>query len=181
MVEVSYIEKIERIRERYNKSFRKSPNSPLTSEQKLDFKGLSNFPIDEKYKITVEMKEFDEQDEIAILSSKGDERKHIRFAFIEFELDGQQNRLIIFKIPQHNYLFLPFKDKTTGNETYKEGRYVEVEKLSDNEVVVDFNLAYNPLCAYNDRWNCTKVPDENILHVPIPAGQKKFDDYRSTI
>lgn len=180
MVEVSYIEKIERTRERYNITFRKSPNSPLTAEQKKDFKGLSHFPIDERYKITAEMKKFDEQNEITILSSKGDERNYIRFAFIEFELEGQNNKLTILTIPQQDYLFLPFKDKTTGNESYKNGRYVEIEKLSDNRIVVDFNLAYNPLCAYNDRWNCAGIPEENILQVPIPAGQKKYDDYRST-
>ncbi|MHA1953450.1 MAG: DUF1684 domain-containing protein [Candidatus Heimdallarchaeaceae archaeon] len=180
MVEVSYAEKIEKIRERFNKSFLKSPNSPLTAEQKLDFKGLSYFPIDEKYKITVEMKKFDEQNEITILSSKGDERKYIRFAFVEFDLEGQKNRLVILKPLKHDYLFLAFKDKTTGNESYKGGRYVEIEKLPENKIIIDFNLAYSPLCAYNDRWNCAGVPEENTLQIPISAGLKKYDDYRST-
>ena len=178
MVEVSYVEKIERTRERYNKSFRKSPNSPLTAEQKKDFKELSYFPIDEKYRFIVEMRKLEKQEEVFILSSKGDERKHIRYAYIEFELEGQNNKLTVFKLPEHNYLFLPFKDKTTGSESYKEGRYVEIEKLSNNKIAVDFNLAYNPLCAYNNRWNCTRVPEENILQISIEAGQKKYDDYR---
>jgi uncharacterized protein (DUF1684 family) len=180
MAEASYVEKIEKIRERFNKSFRKSPNSPLTAEQKTDFKGLSFFPIDEKYKITVEMKKFDEQNEITILSSKGDERKYIRFAFVEFDLEGQKNRLIILKPPKHDYLFLGFKDKTTGNESYKGGRYVEIEKLPENKIMIDFNMAYNPLCAYNDRWNCAGISEENILQIPIAAGLKKYDDYKST-
>jgi len=180
MTKVSYIEKIEKIRERHNKAFRKSPNSPLTAEQKQDFKGLSFFPIDEKFKITAKMKKFDEQEEIAILSSKGEERKYVRHAYFEFDLEGQKNRLIILTIPNQNYLFLAFKDNTTGKETYKGGRYVEIEKLSDNEIVVDFNLAYNPLCAYNDRWNCAGIPDENILQIPLRAGLKKYDDYRTT-
>ena len=180
MSDLPYKEKIERVRERYNKSFRKSPNSPLTVEQKIDFKGLSYFPIDEKYKITIEMKKFDDQNEITVLSSKGDERKYIRFAFIEFDLEGQKNKLIILKPPNQDYLFLSFKDETTGNESYKGGRYVEVEKLTGDKITVDFNLAYNPLCAYNDRWNCAGIPEENILQIPLCAGQKKFDDYRST-
>ena len=180
MADAPYKEKIERVRERYNKSFRKSPNSPLTVEQKLDFKGLSYFPIDEKFKIAVEMKNLDDQNEITIPSSKGDERKYIRFAYIEFDLEGHKNRLTILKPSQHNYLFLPFKDKTTGNETYKGGRYVEVEKLPNDKIVVDFNLAYNPLCAYNNRWNCAGIPEENILEIPLSTGQKKYDDYRST-
>ena len=180
MVEESYIAKIERIRERQNKSFRKSPNSPLTADQKLDFKGLSYFLIDEKYKITTEMKIFDKQTEIMVPSTKGDERRYVRFAFIEFELEGQKNRLTILKPPQHDYLFLPFKDKTTGNESYKGGRYVEIERLSDEKIMIDFNLAYNPLCAYNDRWNCAGIPEENILQISICAGLKKYDNYRNT-
>jgi uncharacterized protein (DUF1684 family) len=179
MTEISYIERIEKIRERQDKSFRKSPNSPLTSEQKQDFKGLSYFPIDEKYKIIAEMKKFEEQEEVTILSSKGDERKYIRFAFFEFDLEGEKNRLIILKPLKHDYLFLGFKDKTTGKETYKGGRYVEIDKLSEEKIVVDFNIAYNPLCAYNDRWNCAGIPDENFLQIPLTAGLKKYDDYRT--
>jgi len=180
MVEKTHKEKIERIRERNDILFQKSPNSPLTHEQKQDFKGLSYFPIDKKYEIIVEMKNFEYQSEITIPTTTYDKRKYIRFGYIEFEIDGQMNMLTIFKPIEDDYLFLPFKDKTTGKESYKIGRYLEIEKISKGNYLVDFNTAYNPLCAYNDNWNCSYTPDENILKIPIHAGMKVYSDYRGS-
>lgn len=176
MVEKTHKEKVERIRERNDILFQKSPNSPLTHEQKLDFKGLAYFPIDKKYEFIVDMKQFEYQSEITIPTTKDDKRKYIRFGYIEFEIDGQMNMLTIFKPIEDDYLFLPFKDKTTGKESYKIGRYVEIEKISKEKYLVDFNTAYNPLCAYNDNWNCSYTPDENVLQIPILAGMKKYHD-----
>jgi len=176
MVEKTHKEKIERVRERNDILFQKSPNSPLTHEQKEDFKGLTYFPIDKKYEFIVEMKKFEHQSDITIPTTTGDKRKYIRFGFIEFELDGQMNILTVFKPIEDDYLFLPFKDTTTGEESYKIGRYLEIEKISKEQWLVDFNTAYNPLCAYNDNWNCSYTPDENTLQIPILAGMKKYHD-----
>jgi uncharacterized protein (DUF1684 family) len=90
------------------------------------------------------------------------------------------NRLTVFKPIEGDYLFVPFKDTTTGEESYKIGRYVEIEKISKEEWVIDFNAAYNPLCAYNDNWNCALTPDENILDIPIRAGMRIYLDYRGS-
>ncbi|MHA1197866.1 MAG: DUF1684 domain-containing protein [Candidatus Heimdallarchaeaceae archaeon] len=180
MVEKTYKEKIDRIRERTDILYLKSPNSPLTPEQKLDFKGLSYFPMDEKYRFIVELKEYENQEEVTISTTKNETRHYIRLGHIEFEIDGQMNNLTVYKAAQDEYFFLPFQDSTTGNETYYVGRYVEIERVSKGKYEVDFNQAYNPLCAYNDKWNCTKIPEENILSIPIPAGLKKYDDYRPT-
>ena len=70
--------------------------------------------------------------------------------------------------------FLPFTDATSGEETYGAGRYVEIDILEDGRVAIDFNMAYNPYCAYNEDWSCPLTPFENRLQVPIQAGEKKF-------
>jgi uncharacterized protein (DUF1684 family) len=70
--------------------------------------------------------------------------------------------------------FLPFADALAGVETYGAGRYLEPEPVGDGQFVVDFNLAYNPYCAYNDDWSCPITPRENRLTVPIRAGEKLY-------
>jgi uncharacterized protein (DUF1684 family) len=180
MPEKTHQERIERVRERNDILFKKSPNSPLTHHQKEDFKGLEYFPIDQKYELFFEMKKFDYNSEISIRTTGGNIRRYTRYGYFEFEIDGQTNTLTVFKPIEDDYLFLPFKDSTTGKETYKNGRYVEIEKISKNEWLVDFNTAYNPLCAYNDNWDCSFTPDENILKIPIKAGMKFYPDYRGS-
>ncbi len=180
MPQKTHREKIERVRERNNILFKKSPHSPLTEEQKQDFKEIPYFPIDKKYEIVFKMKKFDEHSEITISTTRYDNRRYSRYGYIEFELEGQTNQLTVFKPLDGDYLFVPFKDTTTGEESYKIGRYVEIEKISKEEWVIDFNTAYNPLCAYNDNWNCSLTPDENILKIPIRAGMKIYPDYRGS-
>ena len=177
MNDKTYEEKIIERRVRYDKAYKNSPHSPLLEEQKISFKGLSHFPIDEKYRIVAKFEESGKYEEITILGSMGDERKYFRYGSFEFEIDGVKNKLTVFKPIVGDYVFLPFKDKTTDKETYKEGRYVEPEKIAHGEIIVDFNIAYNPYCAYNDATSCTKVPPENILDITIPVGEKKFDNY----
>ena len=71
-------------------------------------------------------------------------------------------------------LFLPFADATSGVETYGAGRYLEPEALPDGRMSVDFNYAYNPYCAYNERWSCPITPAENRIDVPIRGGERIF-------
>jgi hypothetical protein len=73
-----------------------------------------------------------------------------------------------------NYLFIPFRDRTNGITTHAAGRYLDIEKPSSDSVIVDFNKAYNPYCAYADRWSCPLVPAENRLPVAIRAGVKEY-------
>lgn len=68
--------------------------------------------------------------------------------------------------------FLPFVDSLRGEETYGAGRYLEPEEGPDGRFHIDFNLAYNPYCAYNENWSCPLTPFENRLNVPIRAGEK---------
>ena len=155
--------------------FKHSPYSPLTPEQRRNFQGLSYFPFNPKYRFVVELKLFQNQQKVRIITSKGTEQEYIRYGYFEFEVDGKKCMLSVYKQPNDDYLFLPFKDQTSGKETYGAGRYLEVERIGKNKYLLDFNLAYNPYCAYNDNWVCPLVPFENILPVPILAGEKRFE------
>ncbi|MCI0552006.1 MAG: DUF1684 domain-containing protein, partial [Anaerolineae bacterium] len=87
--------------------------------------------------------------------------------------DGQTAELTIYK--NSRGYFLPFVDDLAGKETYSAGRYLELEKLPNGKFLVDFNLAYNPYCAYNEQWSCPITPAENRLSVAVSAGEKIFE------
>ena len=109
-----------------------------------------------------------------MMTSKGDEQDYIKFAYIEFQVDSVDCLLTVYMEDNSDYLFVPFKDKTTGEDTYSAGRYIELEKIGEKQYLLDFNLAYNPYCAYNDRWVCPLTPFENRLKIGINAGEKNF-------
>jgi len=91
---------------------------------------------------------------------------------VRFDVGGERASLAAFS--QGDGLFIPFRDSTSGSETYGAGRYVEAEPLGDGRFELDFNRAYNPYCAYNDAWRCPLPPRENWLTVPIRAGELSF-------
>ncbi|MEW5941072.1 MAG: DUF1684 domain-containing protein, partial [Chloroflexota bacterium] len=101
-------------------------------------------------------------------------REDVRYGKLKWTVDGQDAELTIYEADYG--FFLPFVDSLAGNETYPAGRYLEPEALGDNRFLVDFNLAYNPYCAYNEAWSCPLTPFENRLKVPIRAGEKLFHD-----
>ena len=98
----------------------------------------------------------------------------VRWGKISFEVESQPAQLTIYKDADSGEFFLPFADATSGSETYGAGRYLEVETLPNGQLHVEFNYAYNPYCAYNERWSCPLTPLENRIQVPIRAGEKNF-------
>ncbi|NIW46752.1 MAG: DUF1684 domain-containing protein, partial [Gammaproteobacteria bacterium] len=98
-----------------------------------------------------------------------------RFGTFDFEVEGEKATLTIY-MNQHGF-FLPFVDSLANEETYGAGRYLEPEPQPGGRFLIDFNLAYNPYCAYNERWSCPLTPWENRLKVPIRAGEKKYEDH----
>ena len=105
-------------------------------------------------------------------TTTGDLQTYVRHGKFQFQVDGQTAELTIYR-GQHGF-FLPFVDSLAGEETYPAGRYLEPEALPGERFFVDFNLAYNPYCAYNERWSCPITPRENRIKVPIRAGEKVF-------
>lgn len=163
---------LERFRKSKDQFFKQHPQSPLTREQRQTFKGLNYFPENPALDLVLPIEKFSNPELITIQTSTGDEQTYTRYGKIQFEVDGQATELTVFA-SDHGY-FLPFVDSLRGTETYGAGRYLDPEELPDGRLQVDFNLAYNPYCAYNENWSCPLTPFENHLKVAIRAGEKNF-------
>lgn len=146
------------------------PDSPLTQEQKRAFDRLAYFPDNPGLNLIVEVQRFSDEKPVVIQTSTGDQQIYRRYGKFQFTVDNQPAELTIF-VNEYGY-FLPFVDALAGKETYGAGRYLEPEELPDSRFQIDFNLAYNPYCAYNDNWSCPLTPAENRLKVPVRAGEK---------
>jgi len=153
--------------------FGRHPQSPLTPEQKRGFVGLQYFPENDALRLEVQAEPLFDQQPMQMQTSTGGVQMYVRHARFKFQVDGQEAELTIYQ--SENGYFLPFVDSLAGKETYPAGRYLEPESLPGNRFLVDFNLAYNPYCAYNEMWSCPITPAENRLKVPIRAGEKSFD------
>ncbi len=177
-----YVAEIHRLRRETDRFFANSSDSPIPDEiRSADFNGLRYYPPDLAFRVEADLVAFDFPQVVQLGSTQGDVRPMVRYAELQFAVMGQQCRLVAFKDveqPDSGELFVPFKDATSGGETYGAGRYVEVMDESDEpsprKVVIDFNLAYSPWCAYNITYSCTLPPPENVLPVSIMAGEMQF-------
>ena len=152
--------------------FGSHPQSPLTREQKKVFHVLQYFPENDSLRLEVKLEEFENKQSFEMQTSTGDIQIYEKFGKFRFEVDEEQAELTIYQ-SQHGF-FLPFVDILAGKETYPAGRYLEPEPLPGGRFIVDFNIAYNPYCAYNEMWSCPITPAENRLKVAIRAGEKLF-------
>lgn len=164
---------LEQFRAEKDQFFARHRQSPLLPDQKQGFAGLNYFEENPALRVTVEIAPFPAQDEVVMQTSTGGTQTYRRYARFTFDVEGQPAELTIYAGP-HGF-FLPFVDALAGKETYGAGRYLEPEVLEDGQFLIDFNVAYNPYCAYNDLWSCPITPAENRLKVPIRAGEKIFD------
>ncbi|HEU0163750.1 MAG TPA: DUF1684 domain-containing protein [Thermomicrobiales bacterium] len=160
-------------RERKDTYFKDHENSPLTPDQKEIFNGLSYFPENENLSCTLEVDEIGEGvgEVVTIATVSGVEKQYVRVGRVHFPVNGEDTTLSVFQDTKSGKFFLPFRDGTSGKETYAVGRYLDPKATPDGKLVVDFNLAYNPMCAYNEGWACPIPPFENFLKVPIHAGE----------
>jgi uncharacterized protein (DUF1684 family) len=154
--------------------FKSHPQSPLTPEQKRTFTGLKYFPENEALCLEVKVELLNDPQPVHMQTTTGGVQVYFRHGRFKFTVDGQEAELTIYR-GEHGY-FLPFVDSLKGEETYPAGRYLEPEELPGGRFLVDFNIAYNPYCAYNDIWSCPITPAENRLKVPLRAGEKVFHD-----
>jgi uncharacterized protein (DUF1684 family) len=154
--------------------FAEDQESPLSPGQKADFKGLNYFPVDPSLRLKVKVELIEDSHEFKIPTSTGSYQTYRRFGRFKLSLEGQESWLTIYA--DEDSYFLPFVDSLAGKETYPAGRYLEPEPLPDGRFQIDFNLAYNPYCAYNEMWSCPLTPAENRLKVAIRAGEKIFHE-----
>ncbi len=152
--------------------FGESHHSPLTEVGRRDFDGLSYYEPNADLVFTLEATPADGT-VVRVQTSDGQEREYKRDSTVEFTVDGVATRLTLYSTG-HPGFFIPFRDKTSGQGTYGAGRYLDIDPNPDGTVTIDFNLAYNPYCAYNEAYSCPLPPHENWLQVPIEAGEKDF-------
>ncbi|MBI5965589.1 MAG: DUF1684 domain-containing protein [Chloroflexi bacterium] len=165
---------LETFRAEKDEFFGSHPQSPLTGEQKKNFHGLNYFPENDVLRLEVKVDEFPVKPRFEMQTSTGDVQVYEKFGKFSFEVDGVNEELTIYQ-SQHGF-FLPFVDSLAGSETYPAGRYLEPEPLPGGRFLVDFNIAYNPYCAYNEMWSCPITPAENRLKVAVRAGEKLFHE-----
>ncbi|WP_436929120.1 DUF1684 domain-containing protein [Halosimplex halobium] len=153
------------------------PQSPIPPEERDDFDGLDYFEPDPDYRVDATVTVHDQPDPVEMETSDGRTVRYERVVTFAFELDGESFELHGYRQqPDDDSIFVPFRDKTTGQETYDGGRYMELEpdrELEDgDEVTIDFNLAYSPFCAFSDTFSCPYPPEENWLETTIEAGER---------
>lgn len=165
-------------RAKKDKHWQRDEKSPLTDDQKRKFNGLNYFPPspDLYFELPLLTDIPDLGKEIVIKTTGGDEQIYKRAGKVRFEVEGKEIETIVFEDPEIEQVqyYLLFKDSTSGKETYENGRMLQIEKKGNN-LIVDFNSAYNPYSSYNDNWDCPIVPKENTISIPIEAGEKKFN------
>jgi len=157
--------------------FKNHQRSPLLPQDKRHFKGLKYYPFDPQYVLSGQIERFifhinNPKYYATFLTNKGTNKRYIRYGKLHFQLGGKEYAIEIYKSILSDMLFIPFKDNTNGKETYEGGRYIDAEILSGYKMVLDFNIAYHPSCAYNDKFVCVLPPKENILDTEIRAGEK---------
>ena len=164
---------LKRFRAEKDRVFRTDPQSPLTTDQRRAFAGLAYFDENPALVIKGTIDLNVEPGEVRMATSAGDEQVYQRYGVVRFRVDGDTAQVVLYASDDSDELFIPFRDATSGRDTYGAGRYLEVQAHGD-DVTIDFNYAYNPNCAYDPAWSCPLPPAENWLKVPISAGEKSF-------
>jgi len=170
-------------REERDAFFKSHQRSPLSAKDKKSFNGLKYYPFSGHYVFfgTIERYNFhvnNPQYYATFLTNKGTNKRYLRYGKFHFALDGKPYTLEIYKSILSDTLFVPFKDKTNGKKTYEGGRYVDTEIMADYKMILDFNMAYHPSCAYNEQFICALPPRENMLEIEVQAGEKLFNHHQ---
>ncbi len=165
---------VAKIRSDKDENFRNSDESPI--KDKAAFKGLNYYSFNKDYIIDFALEKAEKTETVDIKMTDGTTEKLILFGKIKGEFKDFTIALTIYQRENGDF-FLPFKDKTAPTETYGGGRYLDLplKNAKNNQLRVDFNLAYNPFCAYNEDFACPIPPAENTLPIRIEAGEKLFN------
>jgi uncharacterized protein (DUF1684 family) len=167
-------------RERKNDQFKNDPQTPLLAEDVPGFEGLEYWDPNPDFYYVGQINLYMQPEQFDIVTTSGQVRPCSKVGWISFELGGQPLKLQVYRLldqaPQSGgaAFFVPFMDGTTGQETYHAGRYLDLQGPEGGPFVLDFNMAYNPWCAYGaaERYVCPVTPAENRLAVRIEAGER---------
>ncbi|WP_121666384.1 DUF1684 domain-containing protein [Mesonia aquimarina] len=179
--ESDLLNQAEKYQEELNKEFSDEETTPLQTKDLKKFKELDFFELDPAYIIEAKFIRTPYESPFAMPTTTDRKAIYIKYGEVKFRLHNQQVSLNVYQNqrlmtdPEYkDHLFIPFTDATNGNETYAGGRYLDITIPKGPNVLLDFNQAYNPYCAYNGRYSCPIPPEENDMQIPIKAGVKKF-------
>jgi hypothetical protein len=182
--EQAYFEEIAAFRTEQNDHFADTASSPLTAKGLAHFNGLEFFPVDPDYKVEARFVLNPDPEIFEMQTTTERKPLYVKYGEAHFSLKGEDLVLEIYrsesakKIKEFSeHLFLPFKDLTNGNESYGGGRFIDLKIPEGESIIIDFNKAYNPYCAYNHKYSCPIPPEANHLNIAIPAGVKAYEDH----
>jgi uncharacterized protein (DUF1684 family) len=177
----SVVKDIKKFQKKLNEDFMNSAKSPLTEDDLANFTELSFFPIDTTYTVKAKIERIKDAKPFKMQTTTDRLPIYVLFAVASFELNGKnysleiyQNENLMNSTIDKNYIFLPFTDMSNGKTSYEGGRYIDLEVPKGDELIIDFNQAYNPYCAYNPKFSCPIPPKQNHLETFIEAGVKKY-------
>lgn len=181
----TYEEELTEWQHELNDEFADPKTSPLPDHERHKFKSLDFFPIDAKYRMVASFQRTPDEPPFTMPTTGERKPVYVKYGIATFSLEGQTFSLPIYQNIQlsqteeyKDYLFAPFTDQTNGFETYGGGRYIDLRiPENETEIILDFNKAYNPYCAYNSKYSCPIPPPENDLNLKITAGVKAWDKY----
>ena len=170
---------LERHREEKDAFLGEHPQSPLPPDAREAFDGLDYFPPDPELRFAVSLHEHDEKETITVETTTEGEQTYLRWGEFRLTIDAEPVTLQAYRAdPDEDRFWVPFRDETSGDETYGAGRYLDLEpddRTAGGNWVLDFNRAYSPFCAYSEAYECPLVPMENWLDVPVEAGEKTYE------
>ncbi len=181
MAQNPFADELARHREKYKKDLLASAGGPVKEESDLSF--VHFYPPDSTYRVVATVALTPKAEPFEMPTYNGKTRTHVSYALLSFVLNGKKQQLTLYRnlniirLPEYrDYLFLPFKDATSEKETYGGGRYMDLRKgdIKNGHVTLDFNKAYNPYCAYEEGYPCPIPPKNNVLSVPVKAGEKAY-------
>ncbi len=164
-----------------NSEFKDASKSPLKKKDRRDFKGLDFFKVDSAYVVQATFKNTPDEKPFKMKTTTDHLPEYVKYGEITFNIKGKSFQLNVFRDQElmneegfEDYLFLPFLDDTNGDESYGGGRYLDLRIPEGDQLTIDFNTAYSPYCAYNEKYSCPIVPRENYIDVEVRAGVKVF-------
>lgn len=179
--QTSFADQLAKHRETYKKDLLASAGGPIKAEEDLTY--VQFYAPDSTYRVTATVELTPKAEPFEMPTYNGKTRTHVSYAILSFALRGKKQQLTLYRnlnairLPEYrDYLFLPFKDVTSAKETYGGGRYMDLRKgdIHDGHVILDFNKAYNPYCAYQEGYPCPIPPKHNLLSVAVEAGEKAY-------
>ncbi|MFP3983399.1 MAG: DUF1684 domain-containing protein [Desulfurivibrionaceae bacterium] len=162
-----YLQKVEKFRENKDAFFKNNQQSPIPAGERNSFEGLAYYSPDPDYRIKGTYEPYSEPEK------RGG--RMLAVGRLSFSLKGKELDLEVWSSRDSEQLSVMFTDPTNKDETYKAGRYLELQRDLDGSFIIDFNRAYNPYCHYNPIYDCPLPPRENHIPIPVKAGEKRLD------